>query len=129
MKQHRWRVILNLIVIAVAVHSIALGIALLFSPVRTLGIVGWGYSGQVFWPRQAGLFLVILGTTYAAAIRVPALVWLLIGSKMSAFVFLQVSVMWMEAPRIVALLACGDGLMGLAVAIAFWGAKRAAALL
>ena len=128
MRQHLWRAILNLVVLAVAAHSIALGTAILFFPVRTLGVVGWGYSGQVFWPSQAGLFLLIMGTAYAAAIRLPALVWLVIGSKASAFAFLLISAMWMDAPRIVALLACGDGLMGLAVAIAFWGAKRAEAL-
>ena len=125
MRQHLWRTIFNLVVLAVAAHSIALGMAFLFFPLRTLGLVRWEYTGQVFWPSQAGLFLLILGATYAAAIRLRALVWLVIGSKAGAFIFLLVSALWIDAPQIVALLACGDGLMGLAVALAFWRLRRA----
>jgi hypothetical protein len=122
-----WRAILNLTVLAVAVHSIALGIAFLFFPLRVLGLVGWEYSGPVFWPSQAGLLLVILGAGYAAAVRVPAFLWFVVGSKAAAFVFLLASAFWVDAPRIVGLLGCGDGLMGLAVAFAFWQVKRAEA--
>lgn len=124
-RQDFWRVTLNLVVLAVAAHSIALGIAFLFFPMRVLGLVRWQYTGPVFWPSQAGLFLLILGSAYAAAIRLRALVWLVIGSKAGALVFLLVSALWVDAPRIVALLAWGDGLMGLAVAVAFWQLKCA----
>jgi hypothetical protein len=123
-RQDFWRAILNLAVLAVAAHSIALGIAFLLFPMRTLGLVGWEYAGPVFWPSQAGLFLLILGVAYAAAIRLRALVWFVIGSKAGAFVFLLVSAAWVDAPRIVGLLGCGDGLMGLAVALAFWRLRR-----
>ncbi len=126
-RQEFWRAILNLAVLAVTAHSMGLGIAFLFFPLRILRLVGWQYTGSVFWPSQAGLFLLILGVAYAATIRLPALVWLIIGSKASAFVFLLVSVLWIDAPQIVALLACGDGLMGLAVALAFWRLRCARA--
>ncbi len=124
-RQHFWRAILNLVVLAVAAHSIALGIAFLLFPMRTLGLVGWEYAGPVFWPSQAGLFLLILGVAYAAAIRLRPLVWFVIGSKAGAFVFLLASAAWGDAPRIVGLLGCGDGLMGIVVALAFWRLRQA----
>lgn len=127
MRLHFWRAVLNLVVLAVAVHSITLGTAFLFFPLRVLGLVGWEYSGPLFWPSQAGLFLVILGAGYAAALRVPAFLWFVVGSKAAAFAFLLASALWVDAPRIVGLLGCGDGLMGFAVAFAFWQVKRAEA--
>jgi len=118
---------LSAVVLAVAAHSIMLGISLLFCPVWALRLVGWEYAGPVFWPSQAGLFLIVLGVAYAAAIRVRPLVWLVIGSKASAFVFLAASTVWLDAPRVVAVLGCGDGLMGAVTALVFWrlmGAER-----
>jgi len=118
---------LHLTVLAIAVHSLALGLSLLFFPHWALSFVGWPYSGPMFWPSQAGLFLIILGVTYAWAIRLRPLLWLIIGSKFSAVVFLLLSVPFLEAPRLVALLGCGDGAMGLAVALLFWAVRRAEA--
>ena len=127
LRKHSWKTILDLVLLAVAGHSIAVGISLLFIPLWVLNLVRWEYAGQMFWPSQAGLFLIILGVTYAWAIRLRPLLWLIIGSKFSAVVFLLLSVPFLEAPRLVALLGCGDGAMGLAVALLFWAVRRAEA--
>jgi hypothetical protein len=127
LRQRFWEVALNLVLLAVAAHSVALGITLLFLPRWALEVVGWDYTGQMFWPSQAGLFLVILGVAYASATRVRPLVWLVIGSKASAVVFLPLSVVLLDAPAIVPVLGCGDALMGIAVAIAYWEHRRAEA--
>ncbi len=123
-----WQIALTLVLLGVAAHSIGLGLTLLFFPRWALKLVGWEYSGQMFWPCQAGLFLVILGTAYGAAVRLPSLIWLVLGSKAAAVTFLLLSVVWLQAPTIVPLLGCGDGLMGLAVAVAFWQVRRAESL-
>jgi hypothetical protein len=115
-----WLLVLNLLIVAVAAHSIVLGVLLLYFPVWTLSLVGWEYRGELFWPSQAGLFLVILGIAYAAAVRIRAFVWLAVGSKASAFVFLAVSPALLGAPRMVGLTGCGDGVMGLALAAVLW---------
>lgn len=117
--ERAWRFALDALLLAVAAHSIALGFTLLFLPRWALDLVGWGYTGQLFWPCQAGLFLMILGTAYAFAVRVTPLVWLVIGSKASAVVFLLLSVIWLSPPSVVPLLGIGDGLMGVAVAVAY----------
>jgi hypothetical protein len=122
----RWRqMALRAVVLAVAAHSIGLGLSLLFFPVWALRLVGWHYAGAVFWPSQAGLFLVILGAAYAWAVRLRPLVWLVIGSKACAVLFLGASIAWLGVPRIAALLGSADGLMGLAVALLYWGVIRA----
>lgn len=116
------RTVVHLLIFGVSAHSVVAGMVLMSQPEWMLAAVGWEYKGELFWPRQAGLFLSILGVAYGAALRVPSLVWLVIGSKAAAFVFLMSHVLWLEAPRPVLYLAAGDGLMGLAVALALWHA-------
>ncbi len=111
---------LSYFILAVAAHSVFLGLCLLCFPMWMLRTVGWEYTGEVFWPSQAGLFLIILGSAYAGAIRYRPLVWLLIGSKFSAIVFLVAHVIFLDAPKLVALLGSGDGAMGLIVGLLYW---------
>ena len=123
-KKQSWQFVLNLLVLAVASHSIAGGVLLLFFPLWTLKLVGWNFAGQVFWPSQAGLFLVLLGGVYASAIRLRVLVWFLIVSKACAIVFLLLSFVFLDAPRVVIAMAIVDGLMGLSVALMYWKEMR-----
>jgi len=104
---------LNLVILGVAAHSVFLGVCLLSFPTWSLKLVGWEYAGEIFWPSQAGLFLIILGVAYGTALRVRALVWLLIGSKACAVVFLLAHVIWLGAPPLAGLLGIVDGSMGL----------------
>jgi hypothetical protein len=119
--------VLNLLVFAVAAHSVVAGVVLMGDPQWMLSTVGWPYEGELFWPRQAGLFLAILGLAYGAALRLPPLVWLVVGSKACAFIFLMTHAIWLDAPRPVWWLGAGDGLMGLSVAAALWYSRREAA--
>lgn len=115
---------LDYFVLAVAVHSVLLGLCLLCFPMWMLKTVGWEYSGEVFWPSQAGLFLIILGSAYAGAVRYRPLVWLLIFSKFSAIAFLIAHVLFLDAPKLVALLGAADGTMGLIVGLLYWYTER-----
>lgn len=124
-KPRLWEGALGGLVLVVGVHSLLLGLTLLLFPRWALDFVAWPYDGQVFWPRQAGLFLVLLGMCYASALRVRPAVWLLIGSKASAIVFLLASVAIGDAPRAALALGAVDGAMGLAVALVFWQLRRA----
>jgi len=126
--QRLWRLAFTLVLLGVAAHSIVLGLMLLFAPRWSLTFVGWEYTGQLFWPSQAGLFLVLLGVVYAMALRLRPLVWLVVGSKACAVVFLLVGRTWLQAPPISTSLGLADGLMGIAVAVAFLAGRRADAL-
>jgi hypothetical protein len=125
MRKQSWQVALKVLVLAVAGHSITAGILLVIFPLWMLKLAGWDYTGQAFWPSQAGLFLMLLGSAYALAIRLRALIWFLIVSKACAFVFLLLSLVWLNAPKVVVAMAVGDGLMGLCVALVFWKQTRA----
>jgi len=122
--KHPWRALLHLAILAVSAHSVIAGICLLGFPSWMLRVVGWSYSGDIFWPRQAGLFLLILGIAYGAAIWYRPIVWLLIGSKASALVFLLSQALWLEAPRLTVPLGLIDGSMGLAVFVLLLLARR-----
>src|SRR5512143_2402287 len=117
--------LLDLTILVVAGHSVFAGICMLGFPGWMLKLVGWGYSGEIFWPRQAGLFLLILGVAYGAAVWYRPMVWLLIGSKGSALVFLLSQAWWLgEGPRLTVPLAIIDGTMGLTVFVLLMLAKR-----
>ena len=127
MDYRRRRLLLNLALVGIAAHSVALGVAMLSFPMWTLKVVGWEYSGEIFWPSQSGLFLIILGIAYAFALRHRRMVWLIIGSKASAIVFLLAHVIWLDAPRMVIILGVLDGAMGLSTLLLFLYERSACA--
>ena len=100
---------------AVALHSLALGTSLLVSPRATLGLVGWTYEGGRFFPAQCGVFLVILGLGYVAAVRHRSYAWGLVVSKVVAVVFLVGEALWGGAPPILLVAAALDAAMAVAV--------------
>jgi hypothetical protein len=52
----------SLVIAGVAAYDFFIGLGLITSPLLVLRIGGWGYQGEVFFLRQSGLFLAILGT-------------------------------------------------------------------
>jgi hypothetical protein len=106
---------LNWLLAAVALHSIALGAAMLAAPFELMGLFGWEVGGSRFFPAQSGLFLLILGTIYAGAIGNRALVWTVVLSKAMAFVFLIGETLAGHCPPVVYLTAALDGAMGVVV--------------
>lgn len=114
---------LQLLVGAVAAHSLALGVCMLLVPKWTLGLVGWDLQGPAFFPAQSGLFLMLLGAAYARGVRERSFAWFLVASKGSAVVFLVGAVLLDSAPGIVLLTALLDGLMGAAVLAALLRAR------
>ena len=114
----------RLVISLVALHSIALGWAMLLYPRWTLALCGWEYAGGTFFPAQSGLFLLLLGGAYAAAIQRRSFAWFLVVSKAVAVVFLIAENFRGTAPDRVLVAAVLDGLMGTSVAIAcIWEAR------
>jgi len=112
-----WRVCECAVIAAVALHSFVLGVALMFMPLRSLSLLGWDNAGSAFFVSQAGLFLLILSACYMASIWCRPYLWLLLGSKVSAVLFLVGTFIAGLAPPIVLLTAAVDGAMAAAVAI------------
>ena len=108
----------RLSIIVVASHSLILGTALLFAPGEVLAFVQWPVVAELFFVSQAGIFLVILGFAYLAALWHRVLVWLIIGSKLGAVLFLFGQSFFVEARFHLILGGIGDAGLGLLVLVA-----------
>ena len=113
----------QLVVGAVALHSLILGTVLLLFPARTLHLAGWDYDGPLFFPAQAGIFLIILGIAYTIGIWRRSFVWFLIGTKAVAVIFLVSQYLAGTGPALLLLAAVLDGVMGGGVAAATLNAR------
>jgi len=102
----------------VALHSFALGTAMLFWPTLTLRTFGWPYDGPTFFPSQSGILLLLLGISYVGGIyHLPFVVFLVI-SKACAVAFLVTQYFTNEEQGLILESAAGDAIMGTAVAVA-----------
>jgi hypothetical protein len=105
-------------------HSLVLGTAMLFSPRIVLGQLGWNSTASEFFPAQSGLFLVILGGVYLAALAHRPFAWVLVGSKAAAVVFLVAETVAGHCPAWMLVVAGLDGTMGVAAAAALLALRR-----
>ncbi len=105
------------VIALVGAHSVILGVSLLFFPRPFLCLFRWPEMESILFTSQAGLFLLLLGTVYLGALKIPPLVWWLLGSKACAFVFLMLTYLLGLAPPVVLVAGVLDGAMGAAVAI------------
>lgn len=115
----------KIVIAAVAAHSLVLGAVMLIAPAWMLKMTGWQYEGPSFFPAQSGLFLMILGGGYAAALWSQPFAWFLVASKAAAIVFLVAEYVCGNGPLTLLPVAAFDGLMGLAVALVVVGSVRA----
>ena len=108
----------RIIVAIVALHSIALGTAMLFWPTWTLRTFGWPYEGPTFFPSQSGILLLLLGISYVGGIYHLPFVFFLVVSKACAVAFLVTQYFVNEEQGLILESAAGDAIMGVAVALA-----------
>ncbi len=106
----------KLVIGGVALHSLVLGAALTVSPIRILDLCGWPHGNLAFFPRQSGVFLLLMGMVYAVGVWKRPFGWLLVLSKVAAVILLIGGYLAGEAPRLALLMALADGLMGATVA-------------
>jgi hypothetical protein len=115
------------LILLIALHSLVLGVAMLFQPAFTLKLFfSWNYQGPMFFPAQTGVFLVLLGSVYLTAIWHREYTWFIIASKIAAVLFLisQFFLLGPAAPKTVLVAAVLDGLMGASVTAVFiWRAR------
>jgi len=113
----------TIIVFLIALHSVLLGLAMVFQPTRTLELFGWNYQGPMFFPTQTGVFLALFGILFMAILFHRTLAWFIVVVKTAAVVFLfsQHFILGPDAPGTILLAALLDGLMGASVAaILIW---------
>jgi hypothetical protein len=105
----RWLVVL------IALHSYAVGFFLLFLTEWGVAFGGWEDVTTLFFPRQAGIFHVVIATGYLIEYFRYRGVVLMVSAKFTAVVFLFAMMAVGDATWAVPLSAIGDGLMGIVV--------------
>ena len=118
-KAERWLVVL------IALHTYGIGVALLVLPEWALRFGGWETIPPLFFPRQAGVFHLVLGTGYLAEYLRLRSVWLMLIAKACGSIFLLAATVLATVPWFVTFAGIVDGLMGLAVLAAHLAVSRA----
>ncbi len=107
----------NIIILLISLHSLILGVAMLFQPARMLQLSGWEYDGPLFFPAQSGLFLLLSAGVYFASVRHRKLLWFILASKTAAVAFLLAEyLIIVDAPLSMLIAALLDGLMAAIIA-------------
>lgn len=110
---------LRVVMALVSLHSLLLGLALYFFTAPVLRAFGFLAGPSLFYPRQSGVFLFILGIAYLLPAvdlrRFRAFAWFALVSKLCAVLFLYGEVLVFHASLIVLLAGIGDTLMGLVI--------------
>lgn len=114
----RWPAIERLYVVLVALHSLAIGVVLLFLTEWGLAFGGFHDVRPLFFPRQAGAFHLVVAAAYLYDHFVHGRVTVMVMTKCLAVAFLCGVWVLSPVPWLVPLSALGDGLMaGLAVCV------------
>lgn len=118
--------LVRLLALLIGLHSCALGLLMLFVPELMLKLLGFPPGIPVFFPSQSGIFLLILGVCYIAALADPAFLWVILLSKAGAVLFLTVHAAFMGAPLMVWAAAAGDGgMLAALLAACVWEGRKA----
>jgi hypothetical protein len=113
------------LVVLIALHTYVIGVALLVVPEWALRFGGWQAIPPLFFPRQAGVFHLVLGTGYLLEYVRLRSVTLLVTAKTCAFVFLGGATLLATVPWFVTFAGVVDGLMGLVALAAHLVVDRA----
>jgi len=107
----------------IALHSFAVGLALILLPFGVLAWFGLTVDPYRFFSTQGGVFHIVMSIAYLLAARAPlqekSLVIFIILAKWIAFFFLGSYFLFAEMVPMIALSAVGDGLMGIIVMFFF----------
>lgn len=119
----RWRRLSSLAVVAVALHSYAVGALLSLFPVFSLQLGGWDTGGTVFFVRQGGAFHFVVATAYLLEFFRHREIFILLVAKAIGVAFLGWSIAMGHDSPLVWLSLLGDAAMAGAV---FFLHRRAA---
>jgi len=105
------------LVVLIAVHSLVVGLFLVFATDWGARFGGFPSPVPLFFPRQAGAFHFVVAAIYLVEYLHHRGVGLLVMTKSIAVVFLFLTVLLDSVPWVVPLSGVGDGLMAVAVAL------------
>lgn len=103
------------LIVLIAMHSYAVGLALMFLTRWGTQLGGWPHVEPLFFARQAGVFHLLIATAYLLEYFRNGTVTLLVLAKITAVVFLVAMMVVEPAPWAVPMSALADGLMAVMV--------------
>ena len=114
--------VLSTILWLVALHSLAMGLALIAQPALLMKLSGFSSECERFFPAQGGVFHILMAVAYImGATNIEKYYYLAVFSiivKAVATLFLMVYCFAVEFKWIVLLSGIGDGVMGLMIFLA-----------
>ncbi len=105
----------DVLVALVVLHSFVLGVAAIAAPEWGLRFTGFGEASPLFFPRQVGVFHVVVALAYAIEWARYRGVTILLTAKAIAVLFLGTELLSGPRPWIVPVSLAGDAAMALAV--------------
>ena len=106
-KLERW------IIVLIALHSFAFGLVLLWAPSWAFQLAGWDDVEPLFFPRQGGVFHIVVGTGYLIEHFRYRGILLLLTAKTVATVFLLGTAAIGDSAWVVPFSGVADALMGI----------------
>jgi hypothetical protein len=103
----------RILILLIALHSIIVGIMLMFFAEWAVGFAGWAGAEPIFFIWQAGAFHFVLATGYLVEYFRHRTITLLLIAKSMAFVFLLGGSLLAETPWSVWFSGVADGAMAL----------------
>jgi hypothetical protein len=123
MTQSDYKKYLSYFLFLIGIHSIAVGIGLIFMPPSFLNFFGLVDYKESFFQAQGGIFHIVMSVAYVMAglnlEKSVRLIQFIIAVKFIAFVFLIIYFSLVLSAWLILVSAIGDGIMGLIVLILF----------
>jgi hypothetical protein len=113
--RNRWRRLETWLIVLVALHSTAVGIGALIATEWGVRFAGWEGAAPLFFPRQVGVFHVVVASAYLIEYFRYGGVIVVLTTKAIAVAFLVAMMAVDSTPWVVPFSAAGDGLMVLAI--------------
>jgi len=111
------------LIILIALHSIIVGVMLLFFAEWAVEFAGWSGADPIFFIRQAGVFHFVLAAGYLVEYSRTRTISLLLIAKTTAFVFLIGGSLLADTPWSVWFSGVADGAMALTAFLVHRGVK------
>jgi hypothetical protein len=110
-----WLALEKALVILVALHSMAIGVGALVATEWGLRFSGFSGASPLFFPRQVGVFHIVVACAYLIEYFRYRGVAVLVTAKVIAVLFLVMMMVVDRLPWVVPISALGDGLLLAAV--------------